>query len=463
MSVTDGIVVSLLPGISLPAIPDGAALALAWVIPFAGILLSIAVFPILFASFWHHHFGKIVALWTLSFLLPFSVVFGAGTSLSLLSHALLAEYLPFVVLLFTLFVVSGGIVLRGNLHGSPERNTALLLVGVLLASIMGTTGAAMLLIRPLIKANANRRHNVHVIVFFIFLVANIGGGLSPLGDPPLFLGFLKGVAFSWPLRHLFAPVLLSAVLLLGVFFLIDRYYYRLEGIIAPDPDPDTPFSVAGRVNVLLLAGTIGAVLLSGMWTPGVAIDIAGTRVGLQDLVRDAILLVLALLSLRLTPSALRRENDFEWAPIAEVAKLFAGIFVTIVPMIAILHAGERGALSGVAQIVTHSSGAPWDARYFWLTGVLSSLLDNAPTYLVFFNLASGDAAVLSGPLSSTLLAISMGAVFMGAATYIGNAPNFMVKSIAEKRGIRMPGFFGYLLWSACLLLPLFAVLTLLFF
>ncbi|WP_028535542.1 sodium:proton antiporter [Paludibacterium yongneupense] len=462
MSLTAGVVFSLVP-ISLPAVPDGAGLSLAWALPFAGILLSIAVFPILFASFWHHHFGKIVAAWTLSFLLPFAVVFGTGRSMNVLAHAFLVEYLPFVTVLLTLFIVSGGIVLRGNLHGSPERNTALLLVGVLLASVMGTTGAAMLLIRPLIKANANRRHNAHVILFFIFLVANIGGGLSPLGDPPLFLGYLKGVAFDWPLRHLFAPVLFSTTVLLLVFFVIDRYYYRLEGIIAPDPDPDIPFHIAGRVNVLLLAVTIATVLMSGMWSPGIAFDVAGTRLAAQDVVRDAILLAVSAASLCLTSRRLRVENGFEWAPIAEVAKLFAGIFVTIAPVIAILHAGERGALSGLAGVVTHPSGAPWDARYFWLTGILSSLLDNAPTYLVFFNLASGDAAVLSGPLSTTLLAISMGAVFMGAATYIGNAPNFMVKAIAERAGIRMPGFFRYLLWSGSILLPLFAVLTLLFF
>ncbi|BAK75688.1 Na+/H+ antiporter NhaD and related arsenite permease-like protein [Pseudogulbenkiania sp. NH8B] len=454
---------SLLPALAQAAELDGASLSLLWALPFCGILLSIALFPIFAPGLWHHHFGKITALWSVLFLLPFTLAFGPGSMASLVVHALLAEYLPFIVLLLALYTVSGGILLWGNLHGSPRLNTALLAVGTLLASVMGTTGAAMLLIRPLLKANDNRRHNVHVVVFFIFLVANVGGGLTPLGDPPLFLGFLKGVDFFWTIRHMGLPVLAAALALLAVFYLVDSYYYRKEGVLPRDPSPDTPLKLYGQFNFLLIAGVVGAVLLSGLWKPGLSIDVLGTPLELQNAVRDLILLLIALLSLALTPRQVRAGNDFNWAPMLEVGKLFAGIFITIGPAIAILRAGSDGHLAALVALVSGEDGMPVNAMYFWLTGLLSSFLDNAPTYLVFFNLAAGDAQLLMKELPQTLLAISMGAVFMGAMTYIGNAPNFMVKAIAEQRGVAMPGFFGFLLWSGVILLPLFVGLTWLFF
>ncbi|SME98981.1 sodium:proton antiporter [Pseudogulbenkiania subflava] len=454
---------SLLPALAQAAELDGASLSLLWALPFCGILLSIALFPIFAPGLWHHHFGKITALWSVLFLLPFTLAFGPGSTASLVAHALLTEYLPFIVLLLALYTVSGGILLWGNLHGSPRLNTVLLAAGTLLASVMGTTGAAMLLIRPLLKANDNRRHNVHVVVFFIFLVANVGGGLTPLGDPPLFLGFLKGVDFFWTVRFMGLPVLAAALALLAVFYLVDSYYYRKEGVLPRDPSPDTPLRLYGQFNFLLIAGVVGAVLLSGLWKPGLSIDVLGTPLELQNAVRDLILLLIALLSLALTPRQVRAGNDFNWAPMLEVGKLFAGIFITIVPAIAILRAGSDGHLATLVGLVSGEDGMPVNAMYFWLTGLLSSFLDNAPTYLVFFNLAAGDAQLLMKELPQTLLAISMGAVFMGAMTYIGNAPNFMVKAIAEQRGVAMPGFFGFLLWSGVILLPLFAGLTWLFF
>nr|WP_294864280.1 sodium:proton antiporter [uncultured Pseudogulbenkiania sp.] len=454
---------SLLPALAQAAELDGASLSLLWALPFCGILVSIALFPIFAPGLWHHHFGKITALWSVLFLLPFTLAFGPGSMASLVVHALLTEYLPFIVLLLALYTVSGGILLWGNLHGSPRLNTALLAVGTLLASVMGTTGAAMLLIRPLLKANDNRRHNVHVVVFFIFLVANVGGGLTPLGDPPLFLGFLKGVDFFWTVRFMALPVLAAALALLAVFYLVDSYYYRKEGVLPRDPSPDSPLKLYGQFNFLLIAGVVGAVLLSGLWKPGLSIDVLGTPLELQNAVRDLILLLIALLSLALTPRQVRAGNDFNWAPMLEVGKLFAGIFITIVPAIAILRAGSDGHLAALVALVSGEDGMPVNAMYFWLTGLLSSFLDNAPTYLVFFNLAAGDAQLLMKELPQTLLAISMGAVFMGAMTYIGNAPNFMVKAIAEQRGVAMPGFFGFLLWSGVILLPLFAGLTWLFF
>ncbi|MFC3533344.1 sodium:proton antiporter [Vogesella facilis] len=451
-----------MPALAQAATLDGASLSLGWGLPFAGILLSIALFPMFAPGFWHHHFGKITALWTALFLLPFSFSFGAGASAALLVHALLAEFIPFVVLLLALYTVSGGILVWGHLRASPALNTGLLALGTLLASIMGTTGAAMLLIRPLLKANEQRRHKVHVVVFFIFLVANIGGGLTPLGDPPLFLGFLKGVDFFWTLKAMALPVLLLVSVLLALFYALDRYYFRQEGV-PPPARADAGIKLYGLRNVPLLLAVIVAVLLSGFWQPGISFDILGTPLALQNLLRDALLLLIAAVSLKITPRQVRAGNDFNWAPMLEVAKLFAGIFITIAPVIAILQVGTAGQLAPLVQLVTGSDGAPVNGSYFWLTGILSAFLDNAPTYLVFFNLASGDAAQLMGPQAQTLLAISMGAVFMGALSYIGNAPNFMVKAIAEQRGIAMPGFFGYLLWSALILLPLFLLLGWLFF
>jgi Na+/H+ antiporter NhaD/arsenite permease-like protein len=446
---------------------DGAALAPIWGLPFAGVLLSIAVFPLLAPAFWHHHFGKITALWAAIFVLPFALFFGVGSAVEVLAHALFAEYIPFIMLLTALFVVAGGICVRGNLHGSPALNTGLLALGTVLASLMGTTGAAMLLIRPLLRANDNRQHVVHVVVFFIFLVANAGGSLTPLGDPPLFLGFLNGVDFFWTTQHIYPETLFVCIALLAIFYVIDSYYFRRSGEQrrpAADRTPDTGgVRLEGKINFVLLAGVLALVLMSGFWKPGIEFDILGTPVLLQNAVRDVALVVITLLSLWLTPKSARQGNDFNWAPIQEVAKLFAGIFVTIAPVIAILRAGESGAFSAIIRLVSDSHGQPVDSMYFWATGILSSFLDNAPTYLVFFNTAGGHAETLMTAGASTLAAISAGAVFMGANTYIGNAPNFMVKAIAEERGVKMPSFFGYMLWSGGILIPLFIVMTLIFF
>jgi Na+/H+ antiporter NhaD/arsenite permease-like protein len=442
---------------------DGARLGLVWVLPFAGILLSIAIMPLAVPSFWHHHFGKVSAAWALAFIAPFAALFGLPTAVYEVMHTLILEYIPFIILLLALFTVTGGICVTGNLHGSPAMNTGLLAIGTVLAGWMGTTGAAMLLIRPLIRANDDRKHKVHVFVFFIFLVANIGGALTPLGDPPLFLGFLKGVAFFWPTTHLFTEMLVCALVLLAVFYAIDRYWYAREGRLPRDPTPDRPVGIQGGINIVLMLAIIGAVLLSGTWKPGVAWSVNHVEVELQNVVRDVLLLAITMLSIKLTPRAIRDSNAFTWAPIAEVAKLFAGIFLTIVPAIAILKAGRTGAMEPLVSLVNHADGTPIDAWYFWLSGLLSSFLDNAPTYLVFFNLAGGDAGVLMGPMAATLAAISCGAVFMGANTYIGNAPNFMVKAVVEAAGIRMPSFFGYMAWSCAILVPLFILLTLIFF
>ena len=444
---------------------DGGELGLIWCVPFAGILLSIALFPLLAPNFWHHHFGKVSAFWALAFLLPFLVVFGWELALFEVLHVGLLEYIPFIILLLSLFTVAGGIRLTGRLVGTPVVNTGILLLGTVLASWMGTTGAAMLLIRPIIRANEWRRYKVHTMVFFIFLVANIGGSLTPLGDPPLFLGFLKGVDFFWPTGAMLVPMLVVSVILLVLYYGVDSFLYRREtgGPAEADEGGGEALGVTGTVNFLLLAGVVAAVLMSGVWRPGVSFDVFHVTVELQNLCRDLALLAIAWVSWIVTDRANRDANGFSWFPILEVGKLFAGIFLTIVPAIAILRAGTSGALEPVVSLVTGADGQPVEAMYFWLTGILSSFLDNAPTYLVFFNTAGGDAQELMGPLYGTLLAISAGAVFMGANTYIGNAPNFMVRAICEERGIAMPSFFGYMVWSVGILMPIFLLVTLVFF
>lgn len=447
---------------------DGSSASLLWGLPFALILLSIALGPLFFSHTWHHHFGKITAFWTLLFLTPFIVTFGFGAGVHTVAHALVEEYIPFILLLLALYTISGGIFVSGDLHGSPKLNTTLLAVGTALSSIMGTTGAAMLMIRPLLKANHKRHYRVHIVIFFIFLVANIGGGLTPLGDPPLFLGFLKGVDFMWTVKHMLMPVLISSVVLLAVFYIIDSRHFNREQSehLAPSPsDKEEKVKIYGKWNFLLLAGVVGAVLLSGLWKPNhPGFEILGSHYALQNLMRDGILLALTAVSWIITPKQVRAGNEFNFEPIAEVGKLFLGIFITISPVLAILKAGETGALASVVSLVHDAAGNPINVMYFWMSGLLSAFLDNAPTYLVFFNMAGGDAqALMTGHLFHSLLAVSMGSVFMGALTYIGNAPNFMVKAIAEQRGVPMPSFFGYMAWSVIVLVPLFALHTMIFF
>ena len=442
---------------------NGEELAIFWVIPFVGILLSIAVFPLVAEEFWHHNFGKISLFWAASLILPFLVSQGFKITVYEILHVGLLEYIPFIILLLALFTISGGVRLKGTLVGTPTLNTIIIFVGTALASWMGTTGAAMLLIRPLIRANSKRENKVHVIVFFIFLVANIGGSLTPLGDPPLFLGFLKGVNFFWTTSAMFAPMLFLVVCLLIIFFALDTYLYRKEGQLEVEHLEKEKIGLDGSFNLLLLAGVVGGVLLSGFWKPQISIEVYHVHIELQNIVRDILLLILTYCSWVMTSKEIRDQNEYTWFPIIEVAKLFAGIFVTIIPAIAILKAGTKGALSTVVASVSNN-GEPINYMYFWLTGILSSFLDNAPTYLVFFNTAGGDPNLLMNSIPNTLLAISAGAVFMGANTYIGNAPNFMVKSISESSGIKMPSFFGYFFkWAVPILMPLFIIVTYLFF
>jgi Na+/H+ antiporter NhaD/arsenite permease-like protein len=435
----------------------GAALSLVWALPFAGLLLTIATGPTLFRKLWHAHYGKIAALWAVAVLLPLGIVYGLVPTGEAAVQALLGEYLSFIVLLFALYVVAGGILVTGDLRGTPATNAAILGFGTLLASLVGTTGAAMILVRPLIRANEKRAHRAHVIVFFIILVANIGGALSPLGDPPLFVGFLHGVDFFWPLQHLWRQTTIVAGLVLIIFVVVDTVLWRRE--TPPQFRAAASLRVRGKINVLLIALIIVAMLLSAIWRPGISWTILGTTLEAQSIARNIALIAIALLSLWLTPREHRAENGFTWEPIIEVAKLFAAIFICIIPVLAMLQAGRDGAFAFLLTAVTAHDNLPNEAAYFWLAGLLSAFLDNAPTYLVFFELTGGNAPELMGLLAGTLAAISLGAVYMGALTYIGNAPNLMVHAIAEERGIVMPSFFAYLGWAALVLIPLFVLLT----
>jgi Na+/H+ antiporter NhaD/arsenite permease-like protein len=463
-ALSAGIAFVGLPTTANAAELDQLMLPWPWALPFIGLLLSIAIGPLLAPRLWHAHYGKLAFIWSALTLTPLAALHGVPTALAALVHAMLGEYLSFIVVIATLYVVAGGILVTGNLRGTPLVNAAILTFGTVIASFVGTTGAAMILIRPLLRANAARLHNVHTVVFFIFLVANIGGALSPLGDPPLFVGFLRGIDFFWTTTHLWRETVLAAALVLAVFIVVDIWYYRQDRRVAVvgEKPPNAPIRVRGLINVPLIFLIIGAILLSALWKPGVVFDVYGTTLELQDIVRDVALVAIAVASLMLTRDEHRERNGFTWEPIWEVTKLFAGIFICIVPVLAMLHVGRTGPFFWLLTLMTGGTGEPRNLAYFWLTGILSAALDNAPTYLVFFELTGGDAARLMGELAPTLAAISMGAVYMGAFTYIGNAPNFMVYAIATERGVKMPSFFGYMIWSGAVLLPAFAVVTYVF-
>jgi len=444
---------------------DGNGASLAWSIPFIGLLLSIALLPLVAPHFWERHFGKVAAFWAFALIIPCAAFIGFWDATAEILHTFLLDYLPFIILLFALFVAAGGIRVSGNLVGTPATNTAILAFGTLSASFLGTTGASMVLIRPIIRANKDRRYHIHVFVFFIFLVSNIGGSLTPLGDPPLFLGFLKGVDFLWTLEAMLLPMLFVSGILLALFYLIDRIAWSRESeALRGKSRIPRHIEIDGLHNVLYLMAIGLIVLMSGMWNRDATIPLGlGLEMPVNGLIRDIALIAISLLSWWTTPRNLRVENAFTWAPMQEVATLFAAIFITMIPMLALLKAGSDGPFAPLLSLVSTPEGAPIEAAYFWLTGILSSFLDNAPTYLVFFNLAGGDAKALMGPLELTLLAISTGAVFMGALTYIGNAPNFMVRSICEEQGIKMPSFLAYMLWSGGILLPVLALYSWLWF
>lgn len=454
-----------------PAGETGTAVpSLLYCIPFAGILLCIALFPLIMPTWWEEHQAPVVLAWSLAFIVPFVMGFGAHHTAEVVLECIINDYLTFIVLLFGLFCVAGNITLEGDLAGSPRINVGLLLFGTLLSSWVGTTGASMLMVRPIIKMNSWRRRKRHIMIFFIFLISNIGGCLTPIGDPPLLMGFMRGVPFFWSLRLL--PILaFNVAVLLFVFYHLDMRAYRKDIADGRKPDiskPGTEIRIAGLHNLIFLAAIVVAVLLSGT-LPSLPLfrNADGTVRGIPILgevtltwpavIEIAIILASAWLSFRTTSAKVRTENHFTWGAIKEVAILFIGIFITMQPALMILKA--NGASLGL--------DSPY--QMFWATGALSSFLDNTPTYLVFLTTAGslgfteGLATALGTVPAKMLVAISCGAVFMGANTYIGNAPNFMVKSISDENGVRMPSFFGYILWSLGFLIPVFILDTLIFF
>jgi len=454
-------------GTAPDAVSLGETLPLWSCLPFAGMLLSIALFPLLAPGFWHHHFVKVSFGWAAAMAVPFALSYGM-TAVHEIVHILLADYVPFIILLWSLYTVSGGILLKGSLTGTPLVNVLMLLLGTFLASMMGTTGAAMLLIRPFLRANSHRKNRSFMVVFFIFLVANIGGALTPLGDPPLFLGFLHGVPFFWTL-HLVPHLLVAAGVLLTVYFLLDWMAWRKEFPEGPKPVSGNQerLRLLGAHNFLFLIGILAAVLMSGVIHLG-EVNVLGVHRGIQDWLRDGILILMGILSLATTSITIREDNQFTWFPILEVAYLFIGIFITMIPCLAILKAGPKGHLAFLINAVREP------AHYFWAAGTLSGFLDNAPTYLTFFSTALGSfypgmsetqaVPKLIAESSVYLKAVSAGSVFFGACSYIGNAPNFMVRSIAEESGTPMPSFFGYILrYTLVFLIPTFVVVTFVFF
>jgi len=437
--------------------PMDAGLRAAWAIPFLGVLLSIALLPMLAPRLWHRRMAWVMGAWVAALLAPWAAVWGAPAAGRLAWHAILVEYLPFVTLLLALYTAAGGILLRGLIAGTPGGNTRLLAAGTLLAGVMGTTGAAMVLIHPLMRANAHRRRKVHLVIFFMILVANAGGALSPLGDPPLYLGYLHGVPFFWPLRHLGPPLGVLAALMLGLFYATDRVLARDE---PPAPRRER-LRVRGWHNVALIAVVIAATLLQARI--GGALVLGGEAIPTGRAVAVLAFLGVSGVSILLTPRAVHQGNDFSWHPMAEVALLFAAIFITIAPVLRMLEAGRAGPFAPVLALLQDSQGNRSPSAFFWLTGLLSAFLDNAPTYLVFLGLGDVRPEALDGARNAVLAALSAGAVFFGALTYIGNAPNMMLRAIASHRGVRMPGFFAFTATVAVLLLPVFAILTVLFF
>jgi Na+/H+ antiporter NhaD/arsenite permease-like protein len=433
---------------------------LAWGLPFLGLALTIATMPLLAPRAWEHHYGKAALFWSLVFLLSDAARRGFAATAAALADTGLNQYVPFLLLMGTLYIVSGGLRIKGAPRGSPAVNTAMLGGGAVLAGLIGTPGASLLMLRPLIRANRHRSQPTHVFVFFILLVSNVGGALTPVGNPPLFLGYLKGVPFFWPTVHLALPTFTLAAGLLASFYALDRYL-RHDGRIPLLPEIEK-LGLEGGINIALLLAALAALSLRVIWHPYDAIRVMGVSWDLVDIVSDAALFAIGLLSLALTPASTRRANDFAWDPFIEVAVLFAAIFVTLTPVTAMMAAGAGGPM---APIFAHAfaGGAPDNVLFYRGAGLMSAFLDNAPTYLLFFGLAGNDAARLIGPLAPTLAALSAGACYFGGLSYLGNAPNLMVRAIVAQHGMRMPGFFGYIAWAAVCLVPWLLLIEALFF
>lgn len=435
-------------------------------VPFAGVLLSIAFFPLLIPSIWHKYENFILIFWlVLSQCLCFMSL-GWYLTEHLMVHVFLKEYLPFVILIGTLYIISGGINIKIERKATTKLNILVFLVGEILANFIGTTGTSVVLLRPLIEINKDRKYKVHTIIFFIFLVSNIGGCLLPFGDPPLFLGYLKGVSFFWTLKNMFLIFLCTSVSLLLIYYFIDKYFIRkekkenVENFSVAPTDGKNCVKITGLFNIGLMIFVVLCIAFSGNLPEKQLFVVVGSPIFLSDLVRDSVLLLLSFASYKLTPKKngerIHKINNFSWGPMKEVSKYFSAIFLTMAPVSLMLKGGHEF-FEPIRQVL--QSAANPGFLYFWFVSPFSAFLDNAPTYLIFFKIAGGDANFLMNEGAQILKAISASSVFMGAMTYIGNAPNFMVKAIAKQDGVEMPSFVGYMLWSAAILLPVFAIIS----
>ncbi|MDR1365578.1 MAG: sodium:proton antiporter [Holosporales bacterium] len=431
-----------------------------WIIPFVGTLLSVAVFPVLAPKFWHKNSGKAFLFWSLLICAALGMSRSLPEFMTIVSDTMLSKFLPFIILIAALYVITGGIYFTISGKVTATANVVIIGIGALIASWIGTTGAAMIMIRPLLRLNSERKHKAHLVMFFIFLVANIGGGITPIGDPPLFVGFLSGIDFFWSLKHLSGVVYPVIFGMLVVLYLADSHLLKKEDLRFEHVGK-TQIAIKGRRNILLLAVAVSSVMLSGVVCIG-SIEVFGVTLSTASLVRDAILLILATVSLATTPKHIRHHNNFSFEPLKEVAELFVAIFLTLIPVEHILHMGADGSFGPLFAWLSQN-GEISASKCFWLTGALSSVLDNAPTYLTFFHLAGGDPNYFMNNGMHVLKAISLGSVFFGALTYIGNAPNFMIKSIAQNYGYKTPSFFGYMKWSCAILLPTFALIAAILF
>ena len=424
-------------------------------IPFCGALLSLSLLPLLAPAVWHRFENYILTFWGSLSVVALLCSSAPADTAHIIFHTLWNDYIPFVALIFVLFTITGGVHIHLHSRGTPFKNVCLLTIASFMGSFVGTTGASILFIRPMLHFNKDRTYIIHTVVFFIFIVSNVAGCLTPLGDPPLFLGYLMDVPFLWPLVHLWQPFLFVFIALIGMYWCIDSYFFAREKFA----EVSAPFkiSIEGKRNIALLVLIIATVIV----TPGLPnIQLAqffGVHITLTDSMRVLTFLGLGLLSYRITPHDIHKKQHFNFHPVSEVARVFLCIFITLAPVGQMLAAGKNGPFASLLNLMSTANPAPY---YFWLSGLFSSFLDNAPTYVVFFKLAGGNAVDLTTTYSSILVAISLGAVFMGALTYIGNAPNFMVRSIAKQHGVAMPSFVGYMIWSLLILLPLFLIMSL---
>lgn len=433
--------------------------SLLWGIPFIGIICSMSLIPLIAARFWNKNSGYVTLFWTLIYVLCLGCNFGVVPSMLSVADSVFSDYISFIIQISALYIISGGIFVNLARKSTPFFNSMFLFVCSLLAGWIGTTGAATLMIRPMLRANSHREYRIHMVVFFIFLVGNIGGAFTPLGDPPLFVGFTNGIDFFWFIRHLYPYIFSTLLFLCLLFFIIDLFLMKQEerstqGTFEMSDDAPKKFILKGKLNILLLLIVLLTVMLCNFPE---SFTVLQHKFRWSSVVRNIILCTVSLISLKYTSKYVRERNSFSLAPIKEVAELFAGIFITATPLISMLHQGNQGSLKWLFDQLTVNGNIV--QKYFWISGLLSSILDNTPTFLIFFHLTSGDAQELMTTHSHLLTSFSIATVFMGALTYIGNAPNLMVKSIAQNYGVKMPSFLGYILWSVLILVPVFIVIS----